>query len=66
MAELCRQGKLANLMLASNYALGRAQWTFDAECQKCFCVTFDKSNKTASLIGIRNARKKTQSLALLA
>ena len=26
-------------------ALGRAQWTFDAECQKCLCVTFDKSNK---------------------
>ena len=28
-------------------ALGRAQWTFDAECRKCLCVTFDKSNKTA-------------------
>ena len=31
---------------ASKYALGRAQWTFDAKCQKCLCVTFDKSNKT--------------------
>ena len=24
----------------------RAQCAFDAWCQKCFCVTFDKSNKT--------------------
>ena len=35
-------------MLASTYALGRTQWTFDAERQMCLCVTFDKSNKTAS------------------
>lgn len=30
---------------ASRYVLGRAQWTFDAECQKFLCVTFVKSNK---------------------
>ena len=44
-------------------ALGRAQWTFDAECQKCLCVTFDKSNKTASMLvslAIRNLAEKAK------
>jgi hypothetical protein len=26
--------------------LGERQCAFDMQCQKCFCVTFDKSNKT--------------------
>ena len=29
----------------------RAQSTFDTECRKCFCVTFDKSNKTPAEAG---------------
>ena len=44
-------------------ALGRAQWTFDAECQKCLCVTFDKSNKTCAVSGTLIQRRdayKTQ------
>ena len=31
----------------------RAQSTFDAECQKCFCVTFAESNKGWPLRGVR-------------
>ena len=46
----------------SAYALGRAQWTFDAKCQKCLCVTFDKSNKTHPYANILNERIEGYSL----
>ena len=28
------------------YPLGERKGTYDTKCQKCFCVTFAKSNKT--------------------
>lgn len=30
------------------YPLGERKGAFDAQCQKCFCVTFEKSNKTSA------------------
>jgi hypothetical protein len=32
--------------LSSRLPPRRAHCAFDTECQKCFCVTFEKSNKT--------------------
>ncbi len=62
MREESRAGSVKYLELCDKYfigwlrkqAPGRAQnplaglAAFDAERQKCFCVTFDKSNKTYS------------------
>ena len=35
----------------------RAQDTFDTQCQKCFCVTFGKSNKTPAIAGHQPKRE---------
>lgn len=46
----------------------RAQGAFDTQCQKCFCVTFEKSNKTPAFAGYQpekeNAMKRTISVML--
>ena len=60
--EICQADSVECLELCDKYSIGwlrkqapgRAQnplaglAAFDAERQKCFCVTFDKSNKTYS------------------
>ena len=43
------------------FPLGERKGAFDAKCQKCFCVTLDKSNRTEDeqvykIGGIYNAK----------
>lgn len=53
ISSLPSQSRLENIISTA----GR-KGTFDAKCQKCFCVTFDKSNRTSRYICKKNIERK--------
>ena len=44
--------EVANILFPTGSPAGR-KGTFDTKCQKCFCVTLDKSNRTLAAAGRR-------------